>query len=96
MIRFSINSARYHNLAHVSARAISGTNMEPSIDENLTSRQLAILGIEAMKKMATSSVFLSGLDGLGIEAAKSVALAGVKKLTLHDTKNASWVCFINC
>lgn len=45
-----------------------------------------------MKKMATSSVFVSGMNGLGIETAKSVALAGIKNLALHDTVNASWVC----
>jgi hypothetical protein len=47
-----------------------------------------------MKKMASSSVFLSGLDGLGVETAKSVALAGVKRLTLHDTKLATWVLLL--
>lgn len=37
------------------------------IAESLYSRQLIMLGEEAMKKMAGSTVFLSGLGGLGVE-----------------------------
>lgn len=37
------------------------------IDDNLYSRQRYVLGDEAMKKMVKSSVFLSGLGGLGVE-----------------------------
>jgi ubiquitin-activating enzyme E1-like protein 2 len=40
---------------------------EPVIDESLYSRQEIMLGVEAMKKMAVSSVFVSGLGGLGVE-----------------------------
>lgn len=42
---------------------------EPSvvIDKDLYSRQLYVLGEEAMKKMANSSVLVSGLSGLGVE-----------------------------
>jgi molybdopterin/thiamine biosynthesis adenylyltransferase len=58
----------------------------------------------AMAKMLQSSVFLSGLGGLGVEigwsrpavcllliggVAKNIALAGVKLLTLHDTRATS-------
>uniref|UniRef100_A0A8C7JIC3 Ubiquitin like modifier activating enzyme 6 n=1 Tax=Oncorhynchus kisutch TaxID=8019 RepID=A0A8C7JIC3_ONCKI len=39
-----------------------------------------------MQQMAQSSVFLSGMGGLGVEIAKNIVLAGVKVLTLHDTK----------
>lgn len=39
-----------------------------------------------MHQMAQSSVFLSGMGGLGIEIAKNIVLAGVKAVTLHDTK----------
>lgn len=49
-----------------------------------------MLGEEAMKKMAISNVFLSGIGGLGNEIAKNIALAGVKNLTLHDTKQTTW------
>lgn len=54
------------------------------IDESLYSRQLYVLGHEAMKRMSASNVLLVGLKGLGVEIAKSIALAGVKSLTLHD------------
>jgi hypothetical protein len=37
------------------------------IDENLHSRQLAVYGREAMKRMASSAVLISGANGLGVE-----------------------------
>ncbi|KAL2016033.1 hypothetical protein VTK56DRAFT_4323 [Thermocarpiscus australiensis] len=54
------------------------------IDESLYSRQLYVLGHEAMKRMSASNVLIVGLKGLGVEIAKNVALAGVKSLTLYD------------
>ena len=38
------------------------------------SRQRYVLGDSAMQKMARSSVFLSGLGGLGVEIGKSTKL----------------------
>ncbi|OJA15293.1 hypothetical protein AZE42_00927 [Rhizopogon vesiculosus] len=57
---------------------------EAAIDEGLYSRQLYVLGHEAMKKMAASNVLIAGLQGLGAEIAKNVCLAGVKSVTLYD------------
>ncbi|KAI9736460.1 MAG: hypothetical protein M1818_006194 [Claussenomyces sp. TS43310] len=54
------------------------------IDESLYSRQLYVLGHEAMKRMSASNVLIVGLKGLGVEIAKDIALAGVKSLTLFD------------
>ncbi|SCV99655.1 LAFE_0A07976g1_1 [Lachancea fermentati] len=54
------------------------------IDESLYSRQLYVLGKEAMLKMQHSNVLIIGLRGLGVEIAKNIALAGVKSLTLYD------------
>jgi ubiquitin-activating enzyme E1 len=54
------------------------------IDESLYSRQLYVLGHEAMKRMGSSNVLIVGLKGLGAEIAKNIALAGVKSLTLYD------------
>ena len=54
------------------------------IDDSLYSRQRYVLGDTAMRKMAESRVFLSGLDGLGVEVAKNIVLAGVKELVVHD------------
>ncbi|SMR58290.1 unnamed protein product [Zymoseptoria tritici ST99CH_1E4] len=59
------------------------------IDESLYSRQLYVLGHEAMKRMGSSHVLVSGLRGLGVEIAKNIALAGVKSLTLFDPKPAA-------
>eukprot|EP01114_Cavostelium_apophysatum_P007108 TRINITY_DN1882_c0_g1_i1.p1 TRINITY_DN1882_c0_g1~~TRINITY_DN1882_c0_g1_i1.p1 ORF type:complete len:1017 (+),score=344.72 TRINITY_DN1882_c0_g1_i1:189-3239(+) len=59
-------------------------------DEGLYSRQKIMLGERAMKSMAQSTVLISGLGGLGVEIAKNVALAGIKALTLHDTKLTQW------
>lgn len=55
------------------------------IDEGLYSRQLYVLGHDAMRRMASSDVLISGLGGLGVEIAKNVILGGVKSVTLHDT-----------
>lgn len=57
---------------------------EKEIDESLYSRQLYVLGAEAMKKMSASNILIVGLLGLGVEIAKNVALAGVKSITLYD------------
>lgn len=58
------------------------------IDESLYSRQLYVLGHEAMKRMGSSNILVVGMRGLGVEIAKNIALAGVKSLTLYDPKPA--------
>ena len=40
---------------------------EQTIDESLYSRQLYVLGAEAMKKMNASSALIIGMKGLGVE-----------------------------
>lgn len=63
----------------------SGAGRTPTeIDEGLYSRQLYVLGHDAMRRMASSDVLVSGLGGLGVEIAKNVILGGVKSVTLHD------------
>jgi ubiquitin-activating enzyme E1 len=61
------------------------------IDESLYSRQLYVMGHEAQRKMGASSVLIVGLNGLGVEVAKNVILAGVKSVTLYDSKTVSYV-----
>eukprot|EP01080_Neovahlkampfia_damariscottae_P011921 gene11921-5326_t len=63
--------------------------MSKEIDENLYSRQLYVLGHEAMKRMASSDVLIVGLNGVGVEVAKNVILTGVKSVTLCDTQNVT-------
>ncbi|XP_019352556.1 ubiquitin-like modifier-activating enzyme 7 isoform X1 [Alligator mississippiensis] len=60
------------------------------IDESLYSRQLYVLGHEAMRRLASTSVLVSGMKGLGVEIAKNVILAGVKSVTVHDPGDAQW------
>mmetsp|Transcript_47391 Transcript_47391/g.112774 ORF Transcript_47391/g.112774 Transcript_47391/m.112774 type:complete len:1011 (+) Transcript_47391:93-3125(+) len=62
--------------------AAKGDNMD--IDEGLYSRQLYVLGHDAMRRMAASNLLIAGCKGVGIEAAKNLALAGVKSITLYD------------
>ncbi|KAF2263307.1 ubiquitin-activating enzyme E1 [Lojkania enalia] len=64
-------------------------NASGEIDESLYSRQLYVLGHEAMKRMGSSDVLVAGLRGLGVEIAKNIALAGVKSLTLYDPRPAA-------
>ncbi|KNE64348.1 ubiquitin-activating enzyme E1 [Allomyces macrogynus ATCC 38327] len=66
------------------AAAAGGGDAEPTIDEGLYSRQIYALGLDAMKKMATSNVLVIGMKGLGVEIAKNVILAGVKSVTIYD------------
>lgn len=56
-----------------------------TIDENLYSRQLYTIGFDAMKKLSEASIFISGMNGLGLEIAKNVILQGFKSVTIHDT-----------
>ncbi|CAI5766995.1 ubiquitin-like modifier-activating enzyme 7 [Podarcis lilfordi] len=63
---------------------MSASKSLPEIDEDLYSRQLYVLGYEAMQKMVGASVLVSGMKGLGVEIAKNVILAGVKSVTVHD------------
>jgi ubiquitin-activating enzyme E1 len=54
------------------------------IDEDLNSRNLFAYGMDAMNKMAGSSVAVVGLNGVGAEAAKCLILANVGTVTLVD------------
>jgi len=67
--------------------SVAGSTTE--IDEGLYSRQLYVLGHEAMKRMSASNVLVVGLKGLGVEIAKNIALAGVKSLTLFDPQSVA-------
>lgn len=68
---------------------MSGATENGEIDESLYSRQLYVLGKEAMLKMQHSNVLVVGMRGLGVEIAKNVVLAGVKSLAVYDPKPAT-------
>lgn len=61
------------------------------IDESLYNRQLYVMGREGQARMAASNILISGLNGLGVEIAKNVILAGVKSVTLLDSTSVSWM-----
>nr|XP_058932777.1 ubiquitin-like modifier-activating enzyme 7 isoform X2 [Kogia breviceps] len=61
-----------------------------SLDEELYSRQLYVLGLPAMERIQEAKVLLSGLQGLGAEVAKNLVLMGVGSLTLHDPHPTCW------
>ncbi|CAM9241253.1 unnamed protein product [Chrysoparadoxa australica] len=48
------------------------------------SRQIGAFGLEAMAKLQTMKVLIVGLQGLGMEVAKNLVLAGPGAVTLHD------------
>jgi molybdopterin/thiamine biosynthesis adenylyltransferase len=50
------------------------------------SRYIGAMGIDAVRRQTTSSVFISGLRGLGIEIAKNIVLSGVKRLSIQDSE----------
>ncbi|KAM7402239.1 hypothetical protein PAMP_017498 [Pampus punctatissimus] len=60
------------------------------IDEGFYSRQLYVLGHEAMHRMATANVLIAGMRGLGVEIAKNVILSGVKSVTVQDEGHTNW------
>ncbi|XP_034143074.1 ubiquitin-like modifier-activating enzyme 1 isoform X3 [Esox lucius] len=61
------------------------------IDEGFYSRQLYVLGHEAMRRMGTAAVLIAGMRGLGVEIAKNVILSGVKSVTVQDEGLAQWM-----
>ncbi|KAF7815802.1 ubiquitin-activating enzyme E1 1-like [Senna tora] len=87
-------SSSNSNNNHSSANSVEGASImalgdsnPPDIDEDLHSRQLAVYGRETMRRLFASNVLVSGMQGLGVEIAKNLVLAGVKSVTLHDEGN---------
>lgn len=80
-----------HNTDHKLPEKMDQNGGTDGIDEALYSRQLYVLGHAAMKKMASSSVLVSGMGGLGIEIAKNIVLGGVKSVTIHDQSVTTWL-----
>ena len=59
------------------------------LDHNLYSRQIGAYGVEAMVKLIKLRVLVTGMNGLGIETAKNLILAGPKAVTLWDPTKTS-------
>eukprot|EP00760_Papus_ankaliazontas_P031228 PhM_4_TR5216/c0_g1_i1/m.103702/K03178/UBE1, UBA1; ubiquitin-activating enzyme E1 len=65
----------------------------PTVDTDLFSRQIHVLGMSAMKRMATADVLIFGLSGTGVEIAKNIILSGVRSVHLLDNNP---VCLGDC
>ncbi|XXG44320.1 hypothetical protein AAC387_Pa01g4156 [Persea americana] len=78
----SCSSFMSNDSENVPTDAMDGNPSE--IDEDLHSRQLAVYGRETMRRLFKSNILVSGMQGLGVEIAKNLVLAGVKSITLHD------------
>ncbi|KAF5904273.1 ubiquitin-like modifier-activating enzyme 1, partial [Clarias magur] len=63
---------------------------QTDIDEGLYSRQLYVLGHDAMRSMGEANVLICGMRGLGVEVAKNVILAGVGSVTIQDKGKTEW------
>ncbi|KAK2862011.1 hypothetical protein Q5P01_001544 [Channa striata] len=60
------------------------------IDEGFYSRQLYVLGHEAMHRLGSANVLIAGMRGLGVEIAKNVILSGVRSVTVQDEGLTVW------
>ncbi|CAL8381639.1 unnamed protein product [Boreogadus saida] len=60
------------------------------IDEGFYSRQLYVLGREAMQLMGEANILIAGMRGLGVEVAHNVILSGVKSVTVQDEGQVLW------
>ncbi|KAI5126325.1 ubiquitin-activating enzyme E1 [Nematocida parisii] len=56
----------------------------PKVDESLYSRQIYVMGNEAMKRMLSSHVLVLGLCNAGLEIVKNISLAGIKTISIYD------------
>ena len=54
---------------------------------SLYSRQLFVLGVDAMKNLVCSSVLASDMGGSVVDIAKNIILVGIKSFTIHNTRN---------
>ena len=64
-------------------------DIDAIMDRDLHSRTIAALGEDVVRAIASSSVLVSGMNGLGCEVAKNVLLGGVRALTVQDTEKAA-------
>ena len=43
-----------------------------------------------MNEIKNNSILISGINGVGVEIAKNIILAGVKSVTIHDDVSVSY------
>jgi len=54
--------------------------------QDLYSRQIGTFGESTMKQIANTSVYVIGLDNIGLETCKCLCLIGIKKLYIYDKR----------
>ena len=86
-LSFSASSWSVRSSDEDSPAAAMATAAE--VDDSLYSRQLYVLGVEAQRRLQAARVLIAGLDGLGVEVAKNVTLAGVQCVDLLDDRVCS-------
>lgn len=65
----------------------SGPEVEISEEEAaLYDRQIRLWGLDSQKRLRESRILIIGVGGLAAEVSKNIALAGVKSITLLDSK----------
>ena len=64
-------------------------NIDDSKVKDRWSRYIGAMGIDAVRKQASSKVMLINIGALGVEIAKNIILSGVKQFTLVDFKTVS-------
>lgn len=55
----------------------------------LYDRQIRLWGLDAQKRLRSSTILLAGLGGLGAEITKNLVLGGVKSITLLDDRKVT-------
>jgi ubiquitin-activating enzyme E1 len=61
-------------------------DQQSTIDEQRYSRQLYVVGVGGQQQIGSARVLIVGAGGTGAEIAKNLILAGIKHVTLQDTK----------
>lgn len=56
------------------------------LDLDALSRQVATYDIKSQINISSSSIFIAGLDLLGLEIAKNICLSGPRAVTIHDER----------
>lgn len=88
------NSSTMEIDSHTNGRnaeaTFEGNGDRLTLDTNLYSRQIYALGESAMRHLRTASVLISGIGSVGVEIAKNLILGGVRRVTIHDTRIATW------
>ncbi|RHY80018.1 hypothetical protein DYB26_003579 [Aphanomyces astaci] len=78
-------------IQHAADVDMESSSNSGGIDESLYSRQLYVMGHEAQRRMGESNVLIVNVDGLGVEIAKNIVLAGVRSVTLFDDAPATFL-----